>query len=68
MFAGYWNRPDLQADTFTSDGWFKTGDVAYVDEHGNFFITDRIKELIKYSTYSKPPFKMCLFECLTTNS
>ncbi|CAI6078899.1 unnamed protein product [Clonostachys chloroleuca] len=58
VFAGYWNRPDLQADTFTSDGWFKTGDVAYVDEHGNFFITDRIKELIKYKGFQVAPAEL----------
>lgn len=52
VFSGYWNRPDLQKDTFTEDGWFKTGDVFYVDDKGNFYITDRIKELIKYSASS----------------
>lgn len=55
VFSGYWNRPDLQKDTFTEDGWFKTGDVFYVDDKGNFYITDRIKELIKYSTSSLLP-------------
>lgn len=52
VFQGYWNRPDLQADTFDKDGWFKTGDVFKLDDKGNFYITDRIKELIKYSTSS----------------
>lgn len=50
VFQGYWNRPDLQKDTFDEDGWFRTGDVCKVDDKGNFYITDRIKELIKYST------------------
>ncbi|KAI9897802.1 hypothetical protein N3K66_007658 [Trichothecium roseum] len=58
VFPGYWNRPDLQKDTFTEDGWFKTGDVGYVDKHGNFFITDRIKELIKYKGFQVAPAEL----------
>lgn len=49
VFPGYLNRPDLQKDTFSPDGFFRTGDIAYVDARGNFYITDRLKELIKYS-------------------
>ncbi|KAL6359327.1 hypothetical protein LRP88_06747 [Fusarium phalaenopsidis] len=48
VFQGYWSRPELNKETFTEDGWFKTGDVMYIDTSGNLFITDRIKELIKY--------------------
>jgi len=45
VFFGYWNRPDVNADLF-DDGWFRTGDVAYLDEEGFLFIVDRIKDLI----------------------
>ena len=45
VIAGYWNRPDANAETFT-DGWLHTGDVAYLDEQGYLFIVDRIKDLI----------------------
>lgn len=55
VFPGYLNRPELQNDTFSEDGFFKTGDIGYVDTKGNFYITDRLKELIKYSKFF-PPF------------
>ena len=45
VFFGYWNRPDINADLF-DDGWFRTGDVAYLDDEGFLFIVDRIKDLI----------------------
>ena len=52
VFPGYLNRPDLQAETFDDadgGGFFRTGDIGYVDSKGNVYITDRLKELIKYS-------------------
>ncbi len=45
LFHGYWNRPEANADSFI-DGWFKTGDVAYLDDEGFLFIVDRSKDLI----------------------
>ena len=46
VFAGYWNRPDTNAQSFTDGDWFRTGDVAYLDDEGFLFIVDRIKDLI----------------------
>ena len=46
MFDEYWNRPDAMAESFAEDGWFRTGDVASLDEDGLLFIVDRIKDLI----------------------
>ena len=43
--SGYWRKPAETAKTF-ADGWFKTGDLARVDEDGYYYLTDRIKHII----------------------
>jgi long-chain acyl-CoA synthetase len=49
VMHGYYRKPEETRAAFTTDGWFKTGDVGFEDEHGHFFITDRMKELFKLS-------------------
>ena len=49
VMRGYYNKPEETAKAFTSDGWFRTGDAGYIDEHGSLFLTDRLKDLFKTS-------------------
>jgi cyclohexanecarboxylate-CoA ligase len=44
MFKGYYKRPDLQ--TFDADGWFDSGDLAYMDEDGYIRISGRVKDIL----------------------
>ncbi len=45
-FVGYWNRPEATVDTFTEDGWLKTGDVGVWVDGTHVKIVDRIKDII----------------------
>lgn len=58
IFKGYLNNPQGTRNALTEDGFFKTGDVGYQDEDGNFFITDRVKELIKFKGFQVPPAEL----------
>jgi len=56
VMKGYWNRPDASKDAFTEDGeWFRTGDVAIIDEDGFVSIVDRIKDMIIVSGFNVFP-------------
>jgi long-chain acyl-CoA synthetase len=46
VFAGYWNKPDKTAETFTDDGWLMTGDVGEWVDGTHVRIVDRIKHII----------------------
>jgi acyl-CoA synthetase (AMP-forming)/AMP-acid ligase II len=48
VMKGYLGRPDATAAMIDKDGWLHTGDIGYVDADGDFFVVDRLKELIKY--------------------
>ena len=47
VMKGYLNNPKATNEMIDEEGWLRTGDVAYYDERGNFYIVDRLKELIK---------------------
>ncbi|KAF9514787.1 hypothetical protein BS47DRAFT_1381831 [Hydnum rufescens UP504] len=55
VMKGYLNNPKATKNSITPDRWFKTGDIAVVDDEGFFSIVDRKKELIKYKGFQVPP-------------
>jgi malonyl-CoA/methylmalonyl-CoA synthetase len=55
VFAGYWRMPEKTKEEFTSDGWFKTGDVGQVDAEGYVTIVGRSKDLIITGGYNVYP-------------
>lgn len=58
VFKGYWKNEEATKEALTADGYFKTGDVGYQDKNHNFYITDRVKELIKYKGFQVPPAEL----------
>jgi long-chain acyl-CoA synthetase len=45
VMVGYWNKPDETAEAMI-DGWYRTGDVGYVDDDGYLYLVDRAKDMI----------------------
>ncbi|GAA0715839.1 AMP-binding protein [Dactylosporangium roseum] len=58
VMKGYFGRPEDTDAMVDADGWLHTGDVARVDADGNWFIVDRVKELIKYKGYQVAPAEL----------
>jgi acyl-CoA synthetase (AMP-forming)/AMP-acid ligase II len=63
LMRGYLGRPAETAETIDADGWLHTGDIGRVDSDGRVFITDRIKELIKYKAYQVAPAELEALLC-----
>ena len=55
VMAGYWNRPDETARVMTADGYFRTGDMGFMDERGFTKIVDRKKDMILVSGFNVYP-------------
>jgi long-chain acyl-CoA synthetase len=55
VMAGYWNRPDETAKVMTPDGFFKSGDIGVMDEHGYVKIVDRKKDMVLVSGFNVYP-------------
>lgn len=49
VMRGYHNAPEATAEVLESDGWFHTGDIGRIDEHGFVYVTDRKKDFFKTS-------------------
>jgi long-chain acyl-CoA synthetase len=46
IMKGYWKKPEATANSMTTDGFFRTGDVGYMDEDGYVYIVDRTKDML----------------------
>ncbi|MBA4108994.1 MAG: long-chain fatty acid--CoA ligase [Leptothrix sp. (in: Bacteria)] len=55
VMAGYWQRPDETAKVMTADGFFRTGDIATIDDRGYVKIVDRKKDMILVSGFNVYP-------------
>ncbi|KAJ8556707.1 hypothetical protein ON010_g9259 [Phytophthora cinnamomi] len=55
LMKGYFNNLDASRESFTEDGFLRTGDIGYIDDDGFVFIVDRLKELIKYKGHQVAP-------------
>ncbi len=55
VMAGYWNRPDETANVMTPDGYFRSGDMGFMDEAGRTKIVDRKKDMILVSGFNVYP-------------
>ena len=55
IMKGYWGKEDATKEVLDEDGWFRTGDMAYVDDDGYFFIVDRKKDMIIRGGYNVYP-------------
>lgn len=58
VMKGYFNNEEATKATITSDGWLRSGDIATYDDKGLFYITDRIKELIKVNSLQVAPAEL----------
>ncbi len=55
LMRGYWGNPDATLEAFAPGGWFRTGDVGYLDGDGYLFLIDRTKDVILRGGYSVYP-------------
>lgn len=55
VMRGYWNRPEETEKVMTEDGFFKTGDIGFMDDKGYFQIVDRKKDMILVSGFNVYP-------------
>ncbi|WP_395948958.1 AMP-dependent synthetase/ligase [Aeromonas sp. A-8] len=49
VMRGYYNKPEATAEVMTEDGFLRTGDAGELDDEGNIYFTERLKELMKTS-------------------
>lgn len=55
IFREYYHNPDETNSSMTVDGWYRSGDLGFFDEHHNLHLCERIKEIIKFKGWSVFP-------------
>ncbi|CAH8256057.1 unnamed protein product [Arabidopsis lyrata] len=58
VMQGYFMNKEETDKTIDEQGWLHTGDIGYIDDDGDIFIVDRIKELIKYKGFQVAPAEL----------
>jgi acyl-CoA synthetase (AMP-forming)/AMP-acid ligase II len=58
VMKGHLGNPQATAATIDPDGWLHTGDLGHIDADGHLYVTDRLKELIKYKGFQVPPAEL----------
>ena len=58
VMKGYLNNPQATAATVDPQGWLRTGDIGHIDADGHVYVTDRLKELIKYKGFQVAPAEL----------
>jgi len=58
VMKGYIGNEEATRNTVDAEGWLHSGDIGYYDEEGFFYITDRLKELIKYNGFQVSPTEL----------
>uniref|UniRef100_A0A914BXW9 Uncharacterized protein n=1 Tax=Acrobeloides nanus TaxID=290746 RepID=A0A914BXW9_9BILA len=58
MMKEYFGEPEKTRQTFTSEGWLRTGDLVYKDSDGYFYIVGRVKELLKVRGWQVSPYEL----------
>ncbi|KAI9169334.1 hypothetical protein LWI28_010796 [Acer negundo] len=58
VMQGYFKNEEETSRTIDKNGWLHTGDIGYIDDDGDVFIVDRIKELIKYKGFQVAPAEL----------
>ncbi|XP_031477354.1 4-coumarate--CoA ligase-like 1 [Nymphaea colorata] len=58
VMKGYFKNKEATEQTIDSQGWLHTGDIGYIDDDGDIFIVDRVKEMIKYKGFQVAPAEL----------
>ncbi|XP_026313469.1 luciferin 4-monooxygenase-like isoform X2 [Hyposmocoma kahamanoa] len=58
LVKGYYGNPTATKEAFTEDGWYRTGDIFYRDEHYNFYFSEKLKLLLKYKNHQVSPTEL----------